>query len=90
MSKIMGFNQEEAAAMIAEDRRKCVCPACPTYGECGKEGKEAIYCLVGKSRKCSMEEVSCICPDCPLTSELDLTFTYYCTLGSELQLRRSK
>ena len=31
-----------------------------------------------------------VCPDCPVTIELDLAFKYYCTLGSELQLRRSR
>jgi hypothetical protein len=74
--------------LMIEDRKKCVCPGCPTYGECSKGTNEAIYCLVGKSRKCEMEEISCICPDCPLTKDLELKFTYYCTLGSERQLRK--
>jgi hypothetical protein len=90
MKKIRSLRPEEVTVLMADDRKKCVCPSCPTYGDCSRDGKEAVYCLIGKSRKCVMEEVSCICPDCPLTSELDLAFTYYCTLGSELQLRRSK
>ena len=49
-----------------------------------------LFCLVGKSRECQQDELGCICPDCPVTAELDLKNTYYCTQGSEKEMRRSE
>ena len=66
----------------------CVCGSCPSYNECARNKNELGYCLVGKTRDCSIDEQGCICPDCPVTLELELKNTYYCTMGSERQMRK--
>ena len=48
---------------------KCICPGCPTYADCSKQGgkREKAFCLqsIGKSQ-CIAKEKGCICPGCPV------------------------
>ena len=90
MESMKVFGPQEARDFIEENKKKCVCASCPTYNECASRKHELLYCLMGKSRECSLDELGCICPDCPLTTEMDLRNTYYCTQGSEKEMRKAK
>ncbi len=67
---------------------KCICPGCPTYRDCRKDGLNAEYafCIdsVGKS-KCIKIEKGCICMACPVHRKLAYKHMYFCTKGSETQ-----
>ncbi len=88
MDHMKGLGPEEVRNMMDDKRKKCTCASCPSYNECTSAKKELIFCLVGKSKDCMIDEVGCICPDCPVTAELELLNTYYCTQGSENEFRR--
>jgi hypothetical protein len=66
----------------------CICPGCPTYVDCSKQGKtkEKAFCMpyVGKS-KCITKEKGCICGACPVKAKLKLKNFYFCIKGSEEQ-----
>jgi hypothetical protein len=82
---------QELERLLADSRNKCQCPDCPTYNKCAKWDGEAIYCLVGKSKECVVNEVDCVCSDCPLAKELGLRMThFYCTLGPEKERREQE
>ena len=61
-----------------ENRRKCLCPNCPSYPAYCKG--EVLYCSqeVGHS-KCDIEAKGCICPGCLVWRENSLSEIYYCT-----------
>ncbi len=88
MESMKDFGPEEVRNLIEENKKKCVCAKCPSYNDCAARKRELLYCLVGKSRECQLDELGCICPDCPVTVELDLKNLYYCTRGSEKEMRR--
>lgn len=90
MEHMKGLGPEEVRNLMDGYKKKCTCAACPTYNECMARKRELIYCILGKSRNCQIDELGCICPDCPVAAELDLKNTYYCTQGSENELRRTK
>lgn len=90
MEQMRGLGPEQVRNLIEVNRKKCTCASCPTYNECTARKKELLYCLLGKSRECQLDELGCICPDCPVTVDLDLQNTYYCTQGSEKEMRRPK
>lgn len=66
-----------------ENRKKCLCPKCPSYPLKG-EG-EVLYCGLGASKHDivgktagSMKAKGCICPGCPVYHRYDLKELYYC------------
>jgi hypothetical protein len=90
MEETKGLGPQEARDIIEKNKKKCVCGSCPTYNECASRKRELLFCLLEKSRDCLLDELGCICPDCPLTAEMDLKNTYYCTQGSEKEMRGPK
>jgi len=62
-------------ANTEENRKKCLCPKCPSYPHDCPE--ELLYCAVGKS-KCEISAKGCLCPGCPVYYENDLKELYYC------------
>ncbi len=61
-----------------ENRRKCLCPNCPSYPkDCNGE---VLYCAeeVGHSQ-CDIAAKGCLCPGCLVWRENDLFEIYYCT-----------
>jgi hypothetical protein len=81
-------DQEGQRAMIDGLKKECICPDCPTYNECARKGGELLYCFLGRSPSCIKEEMGCICPDCPVAAQGDLVNIYFCSIGSELEIRR--
>lgn len=67
----------------SENRKKCLCPRCPSYPSACKG--EVLYCGLGPS-KCdivgetaeSMKARGCLCPTCPVYFENKLKELYYC------------
>ena len=88
--QMKGFGPEEVRKLIEDYKKRCICATCPTYNECTTRKRELLFCLVGRSRQCQQDELGCVCPDCPLTPDLDLKNTYYCTQGSEKEMRGPK
>ncbi|MCE5330318.1 DUF2769 domain-containing protein [bacterium] len=72
------MTQEQAA-------KSCICGYCPSYFNCGEK---LAFCLSqsGKS-KCIVSEFGCVCPGCPIQQELGFDKIYYCTRGSEKDLK---
>lgn len=64
-----------------ENLMKCICMNCPTHNECMKKGMEGLFCARGKA-KCELKRQGCICGECPLSSEYQLSNTYYCDIGA--------
>jgi glutamate synthase domain-containing protein 2 len=60
-----------------ENRKKCVCPGCPSYPHDCKG--ELLYCseTVGKSG-CDIKASGCICNACPIYFENKLKGLYFC------------
>jgi hypothetical protein len=77
------------AKMIDGLKGECICPDCPTYTRCASEAKERLFCLLGRSPTCIKDEMGCNCPDCPVAARADLANLYYCTAGSEMELRKN-
>ncbi len=80
---------EKKKSEVERMKGLCICPDCPTYNVCAGEKRELLYCILGKSPSCIEDELGCICPDCPVAAEADLVNLYYCTQGSEQEMRRS-
>ncbi len=57
-----------------ENRKKCICPGCPSYPVCKGE---RLYCSVGKSA-CDIKAAGCICDQCPVYAENNLEGLYFC------------
>lgn len=72
---------------VAEMEKKCLCPECPTYNGCALADKEYLYCFKGGS-SCITDKKKCICPDCPVYTSSGLTNIFYCTNGSESEIRK--
>ncbi|MBI0584030.1 MAG: DUF2769 domain-containing protein [Methanomassiliicoccus sp.] len=79
---------EEWEKEIAKLKEECICPDCPTYNECAGKIGEKLYCFLGKSPECIENELGCSCPDCPITVRAELENLYYCTGGSEMEMRK--
>ncbi len=61
-----------------KNRKKCLCPNCPSYPhDCDGE---VLYCAeaVGHSR-CDIEAKGCLCPGCVVWVENNLKEIYFCT-----------
>jgi len=90
--KKMGKTEAEAKKMIEDFKKKlpmvqemCICKGCPSYV---KDETVVGFChpLVGKSKKIT-EEKGCICASCPVYKKMKMKFGYYCTRGSEMELK---
>jgi hypothetical protein len=75
------------AKEIERLKAECICPDCPTYNKCAGDKGELLYCFLGKSPECIKDEMGCVCPDCPVAAEAELVNLYYCTVGSEKEMR---
>jgi hypothetical protein len=73
---------------MARLKAACICPDCPTYNKCAGDRQELLFCFLGKSAQCIKDELGCICPDCPVAAEAELVNLYYCTAGSEKEMRQ--
>ncbi len=78
--------REKAALEKPDILKMCVCAGCPTYVDCGTQGKaaELAFCMTyfGKSG-CITDENGCLCAACQVKSQLKLKNIYFCTKGSE-------
>jgi hypothetical protein len=83
------MTEEERKKKIEDFSSLCICPSCPTYNKCAQEKSELLYCLLGASPRCITEEVGCICPACPVWEKTDFENEYYCTKGTEKELRET-
>ena len=88
----MGKTEAEAKMMVEEFKKKlpkvqemCICKKCPSYVE-GATGTGFCHPLVGKSKKITKEK-GCICGSCPVYMKMKLTKGYYCTRGSEMEMK---
>jgi len=81
---------KELEKKLPDLKSQCICPDCPTYNDCARDGKELLYCIYGKSFSCVTEDLGCICPGCPLITDLDLQNLTFCLLGSEQVQRYEK
>jgi hypothetical protein len=77
------MSPQEQAKWVETTGALCICPGCPTYTNCAKNGKEKFYCWNGRSFMCINAEKGCNCPTCPVTKAAGLKNTNYCTRGSE-------
>ncbi|MFQ5832280.1 MAG: DUF2769 domain-containing protein [Candidatus Thorarchaeota archaeon] len=84
MKKAMQMPEEQRMAMMAENKKMCICASCPSYTGTGET--ELLFCSSGKS-KVITEEKGCTCGGCPVTPKMGLTHLYFCTRGSEGQQR---
>jgi hypothetical protein len=60
--------------------KSCICPSCPSYNDCMKQGMEGLYCARGKT-ECDLKRQGCVCPQCPVSREYQLFGGYYCIIG---------
>ena len=78
--------QEQPRLEKSDILKMCVCGGCPSYVDCGTQGKatELVFCMdyVGKSG-CITEENGCLCGACAVKSRMKLKNIYFCTKGSE-------
>ena len=81
------MSYKEKIKTIEEKKKMCICAQCPSYNECAKVKNELLFCMIGKSQECIKEENGCICPTCPVTAAMGLKHGYYCTKGSEKELK---
>jgi hypothetical protein len=86
---LAAMDETGRARFIAEQKDHCTCSGCPTYNECMREKYEQLYCIIGRSPKCSFERKGCICPTCPVKDAAGLQKAYYCIKGTEEEQRRS-
>jgi len=85
-AKMAGMSDAELKKTVSSLMARCICGKCPTYNDCMKNKKEALYCALGKSA-CAITKKACLCPTCPVTAMLGLKHGYYCIKGSEKELR---
>jgi len=78
---------EEQACQIEGMKAQCICGRCPSYDECACSLLERLYCIQGRSPECIADELGCVCPDCPVARAYGMVNQYYCTSGSEKELR---
>lgn len=78
--------QAKPAMEKTEILKLCICEGCPTYVDCGKQGKskEKAFCMnfTGKS-KCITVDKGCICGACSVKQKLQLKNFVFCIKGSE-------
>jgi len=84
--KMAGMPEDELKKTVSSLIARCICGKCPTYNDCMKGKKEALFCALGKSA-CAAVKKACLCPTCPVTPALGLKHGYYCLKGSEKEIR---
>jgi hypothetical protein len=85
-SKVGADREEELKAL----RSECICPDCPTYNKCAEAAGELLYCFLGRSPECiTSEDLGCFCPDCPIAARAGLENLFYCTRGTEAEVRKN-
>ena len=87
MQKIQQMSPDEQKKTINMAQANCICGACPSYDSCMQGMKELLYCLK-RGSACTVARKGCICPTCPVTAMMGLTHGYYCTRGSEKEIRK--
>jgi len=87
MQKMQKMSEADRNKAMADARSLCTCPACPTYTDCMEGKHEALFCAVGKTGCAPPQKKACICPTCPITPMMGLRNSYYCILGTEMDLR---
>jgi len=87
VKKTAQMSEKERGALMAENKRLCICAKCPSYVGTGE--KELLFCLTSKSTKIKKEK-GCTCRTCPVGSKMGLARDYYCTRGTEAQQRGKK
>ncbi len=85
---IDSLGPEDRSKEIERLKGECICPDCPTYNKCAADRRELLYCFLVKSPECITDEMGCVCPDCPVAAEAELVNLYYCTQGSEKEMRQ--
>ena len=85
--KMAKMSPKELQAAVDGLKKKCDCPTCPTYNECAQKAGEALFCALGKSKKCITSDEGCSCATCPVTADLELRHYYYCLRGPEAEQR---
>jgi Protein of unknown function (DUF2769) len=85
-AKMAKMSEAELKNTVSGLVAKCICGKCPTFNDCMKGKKEALFCELGKTG-CAVTKKVCLCPTCPVTSMLGLKHGYYCIRGSEKELR---
>jgi len=73
---------ENLQAVIAEDRKRCICGPCPSYNECMRAEGGLLFCITGKTGDCTFGMNGCSCPVCPVWKDRSLRKAYYCIHGS--------
>jgi hypothetical protein len=88
----LGSGDTEAKELkLAILKKTCVCTECPTYNIYARNHHETLYCILGKSDEPSYRnKVGCSCGDCPISIEGGLLNSYYCTIGSEMEMRKDR
>ena len=84
--KMASMSEDDLKRMVALLMARCICRRCPTYNDCMKGRKEALFCALGKSACAAVKKV-CLCPTCPVTPDLGLKHGHYCMKGSEKEVR---
>ncbi len=87
MQMMSTMTEDQKMKAIGELKPLCICGRCPSYNDCAKEKRELLYCSVGASQTCIKEAEVCICGSCPVTPKMGLKNQYFCTHGSEKELR---
>ncbi|NLI73358.1 MAG: DUF2769 domain-containing protein [Euryarchaeota archaeon] len=87
LTELNALSGEKKQEELNSLKKECICPDCPTYTQCAADRGELLYCFLGKSAQCIEAQAGCICPDCVLTEKLGLKNIYYCTSGSEEEIR---
>jgi hypothetical protein len=84
--KMAKMPDEELKKTVASLVARCICGRCPTYNDCTRGKKEALFCSLGKTA-CPVTRKACLCPACPVTQTLGLKHGYYCIKGTEKEIR---
>lgn len=63
-----------------DNLKKCICMNCPSHNECMKGNMEGLFCARDKST-CDFNQQGCICGECPITTDNQLSSSYYCDSG---------
>jgi len=88
MARMAKMSRQGREQEIRKIEQLCHCPGCPSYNECAKKKEERAFCAKGKS-VCITDQNGCICSSgCPVAEELGLMHQYYCTDGSEADIRK--
>jgi hypothetical protein len=86
LQRLSLMSPDEKNVFLESNRSLCVCPKCPTYSECMRQKEERMFCWYEKS-PCPVTPTGCLCPTCPVAALMGYSHTYYCSGGTERELR---